>query len=81
METVCSSETLVPTYKSTRRYNPKSNIDIFTAMRSSNITVKIMCSSIKSCAPAYHNLADYAETWYGMMNFIIVVALIVVTMG
>jgi hypothetical protein len=26
MEVVCSSETLVPTYKSTRRYNPEDQI-------------------------------------------------------
>jgi hypothetical protein len=36
MEAVYSSETLISTYKSTRRYYQKTNIDIFTAVRTSN---------------------------------------------
>jgi hypothetical protein len=32
-ERVCSSETLVSTYKSTRRHNPEHNTDIFNLGR------------------------------------------------
>jgi hypothetical protein len=37
MEAACSSETLVSTYKTTRRYNPEDQYDIFTAVRTSNL--------------------------------------------
>jgi hypothetical protein len=33
MEAVCSSDTLEPTYKSTRRHNQNTNIDSFNAVR------------------------------------------------
>jgi hypothetical protein len=33
----CSIETLLSTYKSTRRYHPEDQIDIFTAVRTSNL--------------------------------------------
>jgi hypothetical protein len=34
MEAVCSTEKLIPTYKSTRRYSPEEHL---TAVRTSNI--------------------------------------------
>jgi hypothetical protein len=37
MEAVCFPETLVCTYKSTRRYNPEDSILIFTAVRTSDL--------------------------------------------
>jgi hypothetical protein len=40
MEAVCSYETLVSTQKSRRRYNPKDQRDIFTAVRTSNLNQK-----------------------------------------
>jgi hypothetical protein len=48
VETVCSSEVLVCTYKSTLHYNTEDNIDIFTTMRTSNLTsvlkMEVVCS-------------------------------------
>jgi hypothetical protein len=43
METVCFSETLVSTNTSTRRYNPETNIDIFTAVTTSNLKNPCFC--------------------------------------
>jgi hypothetical protein len=39
VETVCSSETLVSTYKSTRRYSPNTNIDLMFVY----IPIKVLC--------------------------------------
>jgi hypothetical protein len=40
MEAVCSSETMVSTYKSTWATTLNTNIDIFTALRTSDLTTR-----------------------------------------
>jgi ABC-type nickel/cobalt efflux system permease component RcnA len=42
MEAVCSSETLVSTYKSMQHYNPEDQCNIFTAMRTSKFCTVTM---------------------------------------
>jgi hypothetical protein len=39
MEAVCSSETLASTHNFVRRYNPEDQLDVFTAMRTSNLNL------------------------------------------
>jgi hypothetical protein len=45
METECFSETLVSTYESTRRQNPKDNTIILTAVKTSNPVLKMFLKS------------------------------------
>jgi hypothetical protein len=46
MKALCSSETLVSTYKSIQRYNPETNIDIFTSKRTSDLMVILLISPL-----------------------------------
>lgn len=55
METVCFSKILVSACKSTWRHNPKEHIDMFTTVRTSNLTNvrKIILSFHHICMVTY----------------------------